>query len=639
MTRPPHPLRRRPARRAARAARWGLGLLLLAVGAVRGPLSPPAAVGAPAGEPVVIGILGGARDGRGLAAAEAGARAALGLPGLPEAKGRRVELVVADDRGTEAGLQQALQSLKARKAVAAVALPSSELRTAYAEALRRARLPCLVVGPWSVNGVLGAGTLWHLGPSLTAQTLMAADALRSPLAATSVAVVHEPTALGREWAATLARNRPPVAQDLGAFTWEPGREAEMLAALVARKPDWTYVAAAGRHLEAFVRAWGTVEGAPRCLFPDLARSDLLLGLAREAFAASVVLGGPDPEGLGRVGEGLLTALEQAGAPHDEVGVRAAEAVRRLAAAALTAEGSSLKKVVEALAPETPVQGLCGAYAFEPPGGVRFFPLRLWRVRSGRFEEWPEGLLPTPLCGPPLGFGRVPPAVPGPRGRVGWLTWGEKPVRTIEDDLTGLHLTSGGYDPELDDLVKDEILQRAIRIAYRLFRREADGTPIPGWSWGLALTTERPAEITPQRVWVATVAGDDPDAGGRVTGSGTVAVYSTFLKRTMYEQHRLQPPLAVTDKPVLLGRHRWGADKAADLRAQEVQCLIDGFASAIALTLAHEFGHLCGCGHDTEHPTSIMNVVAGAGAAWADAVWIPSHQRNVTQTLGIEGVEK
>ena len=58
-----------------------------------------------------------------------------------------------------------------------------------------------------------------------------------------------------------------------------------------------------------------------------------------------------------------------------------------------------------------------------------------------------------------------------------------------------------------------------------------------------------------------------------------------------------------------------------------------------MTLAHEFGHLCGCGHDTEHPTSIMNVVAGAGASWADAVWIPAHQKNLTQTLGIEGVEK
>src|SRR5262249_36497800 len=161
--------------------------------------------------------------------------------------------------------------------------------------------------------------------------------------------------------------------------------------------------------------------------------------------------------------------------------------------------------------------------------IRFFPQRLWRVRNGRFEEWPPGLLPTPECGPPLGFGRVPPGPRSPRGRLGWLTGGEKPVRTIEEALRGLNLAVGEpYDPEMDGLVKEEILARAIRIAYRLFRREADGTPIPGWSWGMTFTTAKPAEITPSTVWVATVAGDDPAAGGRVTGANTVAVFSTYL---------------------------------------------------------------------------------------------------------------
>lgn len=635
LARPARPRRAAPSR--SRPLAWTGTLLLALAGLARVPA--PEAGAAPRGEPLVLGLLGWAADGPGLASAEVAARLALALPGLPDAGGRTLEVLRADDGGSEAGLEAALRTLRARKVSGVIALPSGDLRAAYAEAARRLRVPWIVIGPWSVDGVHGAGGVWHLGPSITAQGLAAADALRSPLAAVSLAVVHEPTSLGRDLARVLARNRPPVAQDLGTFEWAPGHEAEVLAALVAKQPDWTYVAATGRHLASFVRAWGTVEGAPRCLFCDLARSDDLLALAPQAFERSVVLGGPDPEGLGRVGEALLSALEKAGARADEAGVRAAEAARRLAAAALRADGSGMKKLVEALAPEAPVAGLCGRLGFEPCGGVRFFPLRPWRVERGRFAEWPEGLLPTAQCGPPLGFGRVPPASAPPKGRVGWLTWGEKPVRTIEADLAGLHLASGGYDPELDDLVKQEILERALRIAYRLFRREADGSAIPGWSWGLTLTTEKPAEITPSTVWVATVAGDDPDAGGRVTGAGTVAVYSTFLKRTMYEKHRLDPPLSVDDKPLLLARHRWGADKAADLRAQEVQCLIDGFASAIALTLAHEFGHLCGCGHDTEHPASIMNVVAGAGASWAEAVWIPSHQKNVTSTLGIEGVEK
>ena len=35
----------------------------------------------------------------------------------------------------------------------------------------------------------------------------------------------------------------------------------------------------------------------------------------------------------------------------------------------------------------------------------------------------------------------------------------------------------------------------------------------------------------------------------------------------------------------------------------------------------------------------MNVVAGAGAAWEDAVWIPRHQRKITSTLGLDVVPK
>lgn len=616
----------------------GLALLLLWTFGSEGAAPRPVAAG-PRAEPIVLGLLGGRADGRGLKAAQAGLEAVEGLPGLPEAGGRPTEILVQDDGGTPAGLEAAVKALKARKVSGVVALPSGELRAAYAEAARRLRVPWVVVGPWVVDGVRGAGSVWHLGPSLVAQGVALADALRSPLGASSVVIVREPTALGAELAGVLERNRPPVAQALGTFTWEPGQEGALWSQVVALKPDWVVVAATGRHLESLAQALGALQEPPRCLFCDLSRCAALRTLAPRALEVAVLLGGPDPEGEGRVGEALLNALERAGAPEDEVAVRAAEAGRRLVSAARLSTGDGHAKLVEALAPATPTAGLLGTYAFEPSGATRFFPLRLWRVRGGRFQEWPPGLLPTPDCGPPLGFGRPPTPAAAGKGRLGWLTWGEAPVRTIEQDLQALHLTSGGYDPELDGLVRDEILARAIRIAHQLFRREPDGTAIPGWSWGLRLTTQKPAEIRPNEVWVATVAGDDPDAGGRVTGSGTVAVYSTFLRRTMYERHRLEPPLTVADKPFLLARHRWGEDRALNLRGQEVQCLVDGFASAIGLTLAHEFGHLCGCGHDTEHPTSIMNVVAGAGASWAEAVWIPAHQRNLTTTLGVEGVEK
>src|SRR5262245_39445698 len=123
----------------------------------------------------------------------------------------------------------------------------------------------------------------------------------------------------------------------------------------------------------------------------------------------------------------------------------------------TAGSRQPRKVLEALAPLTPAQGLPGNLASEPPGSVRFFPLRPWRVRKGRWEEMPPGQLPAADCGPPLGFGVVRGHARPERGRIGWLTYGEAPTRTIEADLNVLGLTTGGYDPELDQLILDEIL--------------------------------------------------------------------------------------------------------------------------------------------------------------------------------------
>ncbi|MFM8981220.1 MAG: hypothetical protein ACKOSS_12270, partial [Planctomycetia bacterium] len=429
------------------------------------------------------------------------------------------------------------------------------------------------------------------------------------------------------------------ARDLGALAWEPGREQAVLEALVAKAPARVLVALQGAALAGFARALHAHAARLPCLYLDLARSQALCAQAPRAFEDALLLGGPDPEGLGRMGEALATALEQAGLAQGEVDVRAAEAARRLLLCARRAGSRQPRKLLEAWQPGLREQGLLGELAFEPAGHVRFFPLRLWRGRAGRLEEVPAGLLPAPGCGPPLGFQAARGAARPPRGRLTWLTWGEGAKRSIEADLKVLGLTTGGYDPELDQLVLDEIVARAIRIAYQLFRREPDGTPIAGWSWGATFTTERPADTSPAQAWVATLAGDDPAAGGMVTGAGTLSVFTTFLVRTMYAQHRLDPPLTAFDKPHLLGRHRWGEDKLHDQRGELVRCLVDGFASAIGLTLAHEMGHLCGCGHDTEHPASVMNVEAGAGAAWADCVWIPAHQKSVTLTLGVEGVEK
>jgi hypothetical protein len=403
--------------------------------------------------------------------------------------------------------------------------------------------------------------------------------------------------------------------------------------------DWVYAAVTGRHAASFVAALEEAGRAQRCLFVDGNRCDSLVARAPTVLEGSVFLDGPDPELQGRIGEDLVEAIESADAPVDAATVRAFEAARRLLDAVMRSDRGNFAKVRARLEEGPQEGGALGELVFEPHRGIRFFPFTYWRVRGGRLELWNDGFLPTPGCGPPIGFGRPPPAdVETKRGKLGFVTYGEGDTRTIEQDLLELGLSTGGKDEELDQIVRDEILGRAIRIAHQLFRREPDGTAIPGWSWGMTFTTEKPDDDRPRaHTWIAIVAGDHPAAGGQVIGSGLVAVYSTFLKRTMYIQRKLDPPISADDRKLLDGTYRWGDDRGLNFRSNKIRCLMDGLASAMGLTLTHEFGHLAGCGHDTEHPTSIMNVVAGAGASWEEAVWIPSHQRNVTTALGVEGM--
>ena len=97
----------------------------------------------------------------------------------------------------------------------------------------------------------------------------------------------------------------------------------------------------------------------------------------------------------------------------------------------------------------------------------------------------------------------------------------------------------------------------------------------------------------------------------------MAIYPTFLVRTMYAAHKLDPPLTVADKPFLLARHRWGEDKLADPSG--------GRRTAEAIPGAR-FVLIEGMGHDyppaywdqivalvTEHAPAPLAVVEGTEA--------------------------
>ena len=75
---------------------------------------------------------------------------------------------------------------------------------------------------------------------------------------------------------------------------------------------------------------------------------------------------------------------------------------------------------------------------------------------------------------------------------------------------------------------------------------------------------------------------------------------------------------------MAGGYVWDTSAEENIRNGMVRSLVDGFSQAMALTGAHEIGHLAGCGHDTDIPRSIMNVQEGAGLEFDWAEWAPDH---------------
>ncbi len=619
----------------------GRVLLILVVACLLGRLGGVTVASAAPPKPIRLGVLATKDDGGRLAAARAGVEV---LAAQVRARGQPVEVLALDDSGSVAGLKAALTKLKRARVAGVIVAPRGDLVDAYWKAVRSLRTPVVFTAVVTPDLTRNKGHVFHLGPTAAAEGVFAADALVVPIAAHRVGIVHEATPYGSAVAAAVARSLSSDITLAGIEVWPEAPEetqADAVAAAIRSfEADWVVAAVRGRSADQLVRTLARREQRQAMLFTDGNRRSSLAALAPELLEGCAFVGGPDPELVGRVGESVVLGLEERGAPVDVDALRAFEGARQIVEAHERTGGASGRKLVEAVWAGPEVVGALGAIGFERHHGIRLFPFALWRLDHGRYDTWPVAFLPTPGCGPPLGFGKPPAAeVNKRRGKIGYLTYGEGDTRTIEADLLELGLSTGGEDAQLDGFVRDELLARAIRVAHHLFRRDPDGTEIPGWSWGMSFTTRPPEDRPRSRTWLAIVAGDHPAAGGQVIGDGMVAVYSTFLKRTMYIQHALEPPLSSADRPLLDGTYRWGGDRARNRRIEDIRCLVDGLSSAMGLTLAHEFGHLCGCGHDTEAPTSIMNVVAGAGAAWADAVWIPSHQRSVTSTLGVEGMPK
>lgn len=331
--------------------------------------------------------------------------------------------------------------------------------------------------------------------------------------------------------------------------------------------------------------------------------------------------------------------------YGEVAYGAAEGYEALLAAARSVDAADARDVVlvrKALA-SVVVEGVRGRAQFDKSLDGVPMPCAVWLLEKGETRHYSPGVVALAKAGasPGTSAGGAPKAGDGPQEQIGvpfgtWRTrqftfeegsqwvlcvWADDAgYATAGEDLALLGLSTNGKDPITDHLVREEIMARVLAIVSTKFRRREDGTGIPGESMRISFGAhldKKEREKKKTRLWPARFGGDHTGAGGEAFGT-FCRVYTAFIRRTIFQEHALVPPLESADRTYLDGSYVWGTDLARNKRSELIRALINGYAGSMALTLAHEVGHLAGLSHVTDDPVEIMNVQEGGGIDYRDA---------------------
>ena len=638
-----------------REGRTVAAALLLAVGAALG----PAAARAGDEDPFRVAFIGPLHGPLAASAEESldGVRFAAArqnsLGGVGDAH-RKVEVVPLDDGDDPAGAEKALAEATKRKVQGVIAAPTGRTVEALVARARRGRLPVLVAGgapPVPVldpeDPVLCVGS-WSVDQALAAADFLAVHSDRSFLGlhgdSVEPAIVAEDTPRGRDVAEALARNLGPRQHVAGTLLVAPGAGPARadLEALRAKRCDRLVLVGEPDLVDRTAEALA----AARWDVPLFCMDGMLSRAARAVHdgrvrAANFLVG--LPQKVSEIPRALLDAHAAARGkaakvyPRTVLGYLAADLL--FTGAGTVGRGRTVLAAIRDVryGPEElnmPVLDEAGRTAL-----THWF---LWSAADGGPQPIDPDLLPTRGFSPLLrmrGPERYDAVEAGPDTKTVWVTFGDvKSVapRSIEKDMGRLGLGSRGYEGDMDAWLLEELTARAIGKLNRLFLKNYDGTFVPGVSYDIAFTARKPEKLKAFQYWTCVVAGDDESAGGRVTGSGTCSIYSTFLMRTIFLPNRLEPPMSREDRAYMDGTYSWGTSTPQNIRSDSLRCLVDGYAGSFALTGAHELGHIAGLGHDIEDPRSIMNVAEGVGARETNCWFIPKHAETLEKVLGRSG---
>ena len=565
----------------------------------------------------------------------AGVRAAIDeFGGTPYFEDRPVVVVPIDDKDDPKAYDKVRAAVKKAKPVAILGAPSGRCTDALVKMARKGKAPLLLLTPWEPAYILDAkDTLIHLAPGHVDHAIWAAQYALLPFKAAKAAALTDGSEGSREFAAAFLRNLGMRIHDGGAH--EVPADAEACAAMLRKlKEDGVDLAFVAGDAGAAQRAAAVRGEVPALLFMDgLVTPGLTAAAPETARWLEATIPMVERDMLSR----YRKQREKAGEPPNPLSERGHAAVR------LLAEGLRGNEFKE--------KGLVQA--------VRSFPDRVWRdtplctewgaqkmhefflygVNEGKPGRMEPLYLWSHTGGTLLRYRAPETYTADPEGIAGVRHGGDKSTATIDDDLKRLGLHSGGYEGAMDEWVKEELLARCLAYLNKMYWRNADGTPIPGVSFDITFCLKPPEGLKQHKVWIVTIAGDDPEAGGRAFPPNRAFTFSTFLERTMYRQHAMDPKLATPDVKYFIGRYEWGSSKEGNIRHDAIRSLVNGFAGAMALTTAHECGHLGGLGHDTVTKRSIMNVVDAKGLDPESGEWIPEHIAQLERSIGREPAPK